>query len=50
MVISSLSDNPDDASDLNDVLRWLDQSDRGLSASKKIVGVKETCEGLFARL
>jgi len=48
--ISSLSNNPDDASDVNDVLRWLDQSDRGLSASKRMVGVKETCESLVARL
>lgn len=48
--ISSLSNNPDDASDIDDVLRWLDQSDRGLSASKRIVRVKEASESLVARL
>jgi hypothetical protein len=48
--ISSLSSNPDDASDINDVLRWLDQSNHGLSASKRIARVKETCESLVARL
>lgn len=48
--ISSLSSNPDDASDINDVLRWLDQPKPDLSPSKRIAGVKETCESLIARL
>lgn len=48
--ISSLSSDPADSSDINDVLRWLDQSDHGLSPREKIVRVKETCENLVARL
>ena len=48
--ISSLSSDPGDASDTNDVLRWLGQLDHGLSPSQRIVRVKETCENLVARL
>jgi hypothetical protein len=48
--ISSLSSDPADASDINDVLRWLGQYDHGLSASERIVGVKQTCENLLVRL
>ena len=48
--ISSLSSDPGDASDTNDVLRWLDQSDHSLSRRERIVGVKETCENLVARM
>lgn len=48
--ISSLSNDPADASDINDVLRWLGQSDHGLSPSERTVGVKQTCENLLARL
>lgn len=48
--ISSLSSNPDDASDINDVLRWIDQSDKTLSPSARLVLVKETSERLVARL
>lgn len=48
--ISSLSDNPDDASDINDVLRWLEQSHNGRAPREGIVSVKETCESLVGRL
>lgn len=48
--ISSLSSNPDDASDINDVLRWIDQSDKTLSPSERLVLVKKTSERLVARL
>lgn len=48
--ISSLSSDPGDASDKNDVLRRLDQSDQGLSLRERIVPVKAICEILVARL
>lgn len=48
--ISSLSSDPGDASDINDVLRRLDQSDHGLSRRERIVRVKETCENFVERL
>jgi hypothetical protein len=48
--IPSLSNDPGDSSDINDVLRWLEQSDNGLSPRKRIIRVKETCERLAARL
>jgi len=48
--ISSLSSDPADSSDINAALRWLDQSDHGLSLKERMVGVKETCENLVARL
>jgi hypothetical protein len=48
--ISSLSADPNDSSDTNDVLRWLGQSDRRISPRKRIIRVKETCESLVARL
>jgi hypothetical protein len=48
--ISSLSNDPGDSSDINAALRWLDQSDHGLSLKERMVGVKEACEILVARL
>lgn len=48
--ISSLSADPNDSSDTNDVLRWLGQADPRLSPRKRVIGVKETCESLIARL
>lgn len=48
--ISSLSSDPGDASDKNDVLQWLGELNHGLSSSERIVRVKETCESLVARL
>jgi hypothetical protein len=48
--VSSLSSNPGDASDINDVLRWIDQPDKTLSPSERLVLVKKTSERLVARL
>jgi hypothetical protein len=48
--ISSLSDDPSDSSDINDVLRWISQTASGLSSSERTVQVKEICENLISRL
>jgi hypothetical protein len=48
--ISSLSSDPADAGDINDVLRRLDQSDHGLSLNERVSSVKETCENFVSRL
>jgi len=48
--ISSLSGSPGNSSDINNVLLWLDQSDRSLNLRERMVGVKQICENLAARL
>jgi len=48
--ISPLSSDPGDSSDINRVLRWLDQSDQGLSPRQRIIQVKEICANLVDRL
>lgn len=48
--ISSVSSDPADSRDIATVLRWLDQSDSGLSYRERLKRVMEACENLRARL
>lgn len=48
--ISSLSDDPNDSSDINDVMRWLSQPASGLSSRERTAQVREICKNLISRL